>query len=178
MSETESCPACGLSTEGARFCRGCGAALEAPSPFEAPRRDPVAPPSASADLNLRDIAKYQRYIILIILGSILGVGGVAGVTMALGAAAAESVATVFVVVAGVMAVLRVVFVYKLAVAAGISTGWAVIAAVCGIHGLVGLIALLIVNGRATGVLRQAGLRVGLFGVRGEDLRTLGAKGTR
>ncbi len=175
MSEVESCPACGLPTERARFCKGCGAEIGAPSPFEAPRAEPVVKtPGTSSGLNLRDVAKYQRYIILIILGSIVGVGGVAGVTVALGAAAAESVVTAFVVMAGVMAVLRVVFVYKLAVAAGISAGWAVLAAVCGIHGFAGLIALLIVNNRATGLLKQAGLRVGLLGVRAEDLRTLDA----
>lgn len=169
MSESESCPACGLQTDGARFCRGCGSEVKAPSPIETPRTPASAGPQATASSGLYDVARYQRYILLIIVASIMGLAATTFVTGALGPEYAVPILTVMVVV---IALLRMAFVYKLAVAVGISVGWAVFAAICGIHGLAGLIALLVVNSRATKALQQAGLRVGLFGVRSEDLRSL------
>jgi hypothetical protein len=60
-------------------------------------------------------------------------------------------------------------VYKLSRALQMSTGASVAWLVAMLIPLVGLICLLVLNGKATRVLKQAGIRVGLMGTRGVDL---------
>lgn len=70
------------------------------------------------------------------------------------------------------AVTGAVFVFMLCFAI-YSTGTAVVLGILTLVPLVGLIVLLIVNGKATGILRQRGLRVGLMGA---DMRQIPAPG--
>jgi hypothetical protein len=170
----QACSACDESLNGGQFCRACGAAAGELSPFATPREvngPPILSPAAST---LHDVAKYQRFIIWILLGSMIGVGASTIIAALIGPEFLARVAIGISVMSWGLAVLRVILVYRLAVAAQVSVGWAIFAAICGIHSLVGLVALLIVNAKATKLLKQAGLRVGFLGVSTSTLEELSA----
>ncbi|MCA9556169.1 MAG: zinc ribbon domain-containing protein [Myxococcales bacterium] len=171
MNEDASCPACGAPIGQGRFCSGCGVPLAESNPFEAPHSAPSLAPT-SPSTNVKEVAKLQRYIILLIVatGGLFALNTI-GVSV-LDTTTAQLLAFGVLAVGIVLALLRIILVYRMAVAVGISVGWAVVAAVCGFHPFAGLIALLVVNARANSLLKQAGLRVGLFGVSAADLRAL------
>ncbi len=168
----EACSACEEPLGGGRFCPSCGAPASEISPFASPREDGGAPVSPTAGPILHDIAKYQRFIIWILLASTFGVGVPTLIAGFLGAEVLAQVATGVVALAWGLGLVRAVLLYRLAVAAQVSVGWAVFGALCGLHNIAGLIALVVVNAKATKHLKRAGVRVGLLGVSAGDLRKL------
>jgi len=111
--------------------------------------------------DLRAIAGYQKGILLCIL-------------IYLAAVAAQFVLPPEVrllLLIGVLAVgvVATVFVFLLATKV-YSTGAGIVLAILTLVPLVGLIVLLMINGKATGVLKQHGIQVGLLGARISDIK--------
>jgi len=110
--------------------------------------------------DLRSTATYQKGILVCILAYILLVGfqfalpPEARLFLALAAPAVVITATVFVF-------LLATKVY--------STGLGVLLGILTLIPCVGLIVLLIINGKATGVLKKHGIRVGLLGAKLSDI---------
>lgn len=105
--------------------------------------------------NLRKVATYQRGIIFCILGYM--VAAVLSFVVPV-----PAVRIVLSLLAFGISVTGAVFVFMLAiqvynVAAGVVLG------ICTLIPIVGLIILLVINGRATKVLRESGVRVGFLG---------------
>jgi len=66
----------------------------------------------------------------------------------------------------VTGIIQIYFIYKLAAAVRSSAAWVYI--ILAFIPLVGLIALLVINSKATGKLRENGIKVGLMGARMTD----------
>ena len=74
--------------------------------------------------------------------------------------------TVFRLIASAASVAGMVFVFLLATKL-YGTGLGIVLGILTLSPLVGLIILLVVNGKATGVLRKHGIKVGLMGAKGD-----------
>ena len=70
----------------------------------------------------------------------------------------------------VTGLIGVIFIYRLGKV--LRSSLAILYAILGFIPLVGLVGLLILNSKATGALRQRGVRVGLMGANREDLSGL------
>lgn len=128
-----------------------------------PYSPPVSQPVASGDdaTHLRAVARYQKNVLLCILAN------VGNIVLAM----ALPKALMAVVVLGSLAVwvasvVCIVFLAKTVY----NLAFAIFCALCSFVPLLGLVMLVVVNGRATRILRKAGLKVGLLGV---DLVKLG-----
>jgi hypothetical protein len=111
-----------------------------------------APPPAGVDL--RTIAVRQRVLMYCILGYIVVVFGQFAFPPALRFLPG--------LLALVLSVTAAVFVFMLAIAL-YNTGAGIVLGVLTLIPLVGLIVLLVINSKATNVLRQHGIHVGLMG---------------
>ena len=109
------------------------------------------------DAEVLDIAKHQKAIIWLILVSI--------------PAYAASVFIPFIPTL-IVGVISLVFIYKLAAALRESAPWLYV--LLGIIPCISLIALLVINSRATAALKARGIRVGLMGANGDDLKKIGS----
>jgi len=123
-----------------------------------PYQSPQASPSAVGVLSgsredLRSVAKFQKGILVCILIYLAVIGQLAlppDIRPLIGIA---------VLIAGIVGA---VFVFLLAIKV-YGTGLGILLGVLSLVPCVGLIVLLIVNGKATGVLKQNGIKVGLLG---------------
>jgi hypothetical protein len=146
------CPECGeMIVEGAAKCRFCNAIF-----------DPKLKRLGSARLGgkseeLRQIASYQRGVILCILVQILAnVAYFALLKTNPLLAVIPSVVALCAIIAGVVfAILLAIRVY--------STGAGIVMGLLGIIPCVGLVMLLIINQAATKRLTENGIKVGFFG---------------
>jgi hypothetical protein len=112
-----------------------------------------APPPPRNDL--REIAVRQRAIMLCILGYFV-------LMLCQFIPVSDPLRGLLVVAAIAVSITGMVFVIMLSIAV-YNTGAGIALGICTLIPLVGLIILLIVNGRATSVLRQHGIHVGLMG---------------
>ncbi len=110
--------------------------------------------------NLRDIAGKQRAIILCILANI----GVLCSQFMAPPAVRPLIALLFLGVG----ITATIFVFMLALTM-YSTGVGIVLGILTIIPYVGLLPLLIVNGKATGILRHHGIKVGLMGAKMSQL---------
>lgn len=149
-----------------------------PAPFPPgqfpPGQFPAGPPvlqqaldyaQPPAGVDLRTIAVRQRAIMYCILGYIVFI--VAQFVLP------PEIRWVASLAALGMSITAAVFVFMLAIAL-YSTAAGIVLGILTLIPLVGLIVLLIINGKATNVLRQNGIRVGLMGA---DPRQIPAPGT-
>ncbi len=113
--------------------------------------------------DLRSIAIYQKGILVCILIYLIAVAAQFAVPRELR----------LILVIGVLGVViaATVFVFLLSIKV-YSTGVGVLLAILTLIPLIGLIVLLVINGKATGVLRRHGISVGLLGARLSDLDSL------
>lgn len=126
-------------------------------PGQAPTMLPYATPSPVA-INLRQVATAQRGIMLCILAEfIIGILRVAGVT---GGVPIMVIGLTLVYFA--VAIVGAVFLFKLAILL-YNTGVGVVLGILTLVPLLGLIILLVINGKATNLLRQHNIKVGLMG---------------
>jgi len=132
-----------------------------PPPPNLPPQPPM-PPGGPTPLNygrpqrndLKEIAKRQRAIQICILFYILAIFGQFLLP--------QELRWIVGLVALVVIITATVFVFMLALAL-YSTGVGVLLGILTLVPCIGLIALLIVNGKATNVLRDHGIKVGLLG---------------
>lgn len=142
---------------------------QSPPPHAAPPPPPLAAPTPlnyapPARNDLREIAKRQRAIMICILIYIIAVIGQFILPP-------ELRIIVSIAILAVM-VTATVFVFMLAIAL-YSTGVGIVLGILTMVPLVGLIVLLIVNGKATNVLREHGIQVGLMGARLDQIPEAG-----
>ncbi|MDB5297180.1 MAG: hypothetical protein JWO31_3163 [Phycisphaerales bacterium] len=113
-----------------------------------------ATPSAAPRADLRTIAQRQRALMFCILGYLALV--VARFVLP------PSLSILLALAAFAVSITAAVFVFMLALSL-YSTGVGVLLGILTLIPLVGLIVLLVINSKATGLLRQHGLKVGLLG---------------
>ncbi len=122
-------------------------------------------------VDVQGVAKNQKIVIWIILVRLLLIVGGVAVAMMLGGGGQGSQASLGAMVLAmrlvqlVTFVLSIVFIVLLMTAMRTQVLWRVLAAIGLIIPLVGLIILLVVNGKATALLRANGYTVGLMGAR-------------
>lgn len=131
------------------------------NPFQAPQTEArVLGVRHGSREELRRVASYQKGVLVCILIQILAVIGQIAAPpdlaffIALGSLAVGLASTVFVF-------LLAMNVY--------STGLGIVLGCCALVPCVGLLVLLFVNGKATSILKQNGIRVGLLGARLTDV---------
>ena len=137
---------------------------QAPSPVAIPAPVPAPPPIQQLTYatppvgrtDLRTIAIRQRVIICCVLAYIVAV-----VMQIVIPPPFNALASLLVLAAGITGA---VFVFMLAIAL-YNTGAGVVLGILTLIPLIGLIVLLIINGKATTVLREHGLQVGLMGAK-------------
>ena len=117
-------------------------------------------PMLSRD-DLRSVATYQKGILLCILAYLL--------LVVLQFALPPDVRFFLLLAAAALTITATVFVFLLATKV-YSTGLGILLAILTLIPCIGLIVLLIINGKATAVLKAQGIRVGLLGANMSDLR--------
>jgi hypothetical protein len=133
-----------------------------------PYQPPQSPPhgSGGADIEfVRKVARYQRGILLCILTQLLAIGLQVALTVGLEPERLAELQLLFLALQLLLVfvgIASMVFVFMLAATvyntvAGVALG------ILAVIPCVGLIVLLVVNGKATAILRQNGIRVGLLG---------------
>ena len=127
------------------------------NPYESPRVEaPVVGVLSGSREDLRAVAKYQKGILVCILIYLIAVFGQFALPVELR----------FILALGVVlvAIAGAVFVFLLAIkvyGAGLGTLFGILSLVP----LLGLLVLLIINGKATTILRQNGIKVGFMGAK-------------
>ncbi len=127
------------------------------NPFQSPQSNDTAVGVLSGSMeDLRAVAFYQRGVIFCILGYFV----------AIAAQFALPAELVFLLGLGVLAVVLAgaVFVFLLAIKV-YGVGLGILFGILTLIPLIGLVVLLIINGKATKVLRQNGIKVGLLGAK-------------
>lgn len=129
------------------------------NPFQSPRTDARAVGVRTGSMReLYNVARYQRAVLLCLLVQILG--GVASVLIA--PSVTPPIALLLNLGLLLIGLASTVFVFLLAT----NVYSTAVGVVCGLLALIpciGLITLLIINSKATGILRQNGIRVGFLG---------------
>jgi hypothetical protein len=110
--------------------------------------------------DLRSIATYQKVIVLCILVYLIAV--IARFVLPTG------LGLILMFAVGGVGIVATVFVFLLATKI-YTTGVGILLGVLTLIPIVGLIVLLIVNGKATAILKSNGIKVGLLGARMSDL---------
>jgi|GEM_PF-5491044 len=109
--------------------------------------------------DLKQIAKFQRFLILAVAAQIL-----------------LSIAAKFVPILGILVLIAGIFalicMIKLSIALKHETGITVIYAICAFIPIVSLVALYLISKKASDVLTAAGHKVGLFGMSQADIDNL------
>jgi len=125
------------------------------NPYESPRADMqvIGVLSGNRD-DLRSVAKYQKGILICILIYLIAIISQFAVP-----AEIQLIVRLGIVIVGLAAT---VFVFLLSIKV-YGTGVGVLLGILTLIPLIGLIVLLVVNGKATGILRQNGIKVGLLG---------------
>jgi hypothetical protein len=142
------------------------------NPYQAPAADlqPVVGVLSGKREDVRAVAVYQKGVLVSILVCFLAMGGQGIMTAALAPPQYSPAALLFTVLYFVGAFAGLVFVFLLATRVyGIILG--LLLGILTFLPCVGLVVLLVVNGKATSVLRQNGFRVGLLGARLADFDT-------
>lgn len=125
------------------------------NPYQSPLTEPRAVGIRSGNpADLRNVARYQKGVLVCILVYILLIVSQFFVP--------ESLRPLLAFVALGVVVAGTVFVFMLAIAMH-SVGVGILLGLLTLLPCIGLITLLVVNGQATNVLRQNGIRVGLLG---------------
>ncbi|MCL4195006.1 MAG: hypothetical protein KJZ87_24915 [Thermoguttaceae bacterium] len=125
------------------------------NPYQSPLTEPRAVGIRSGNpADLRNVARYQKGVLVCILVYILLI-----VSQFL---IPESLRPLLMIGAGAVGIAGTVFVFMLAIAMH-SVGVGILLGLLTLLPCIGLITLLVVNGQATNVLRQNGIRVGLLG---------------
>ena len=137
------------------------------NPYQSPSGQAHAESGAAvADLeHLRKVARYQRGVLLCILTQLLTVGVQVGLTVGLEPETQPPLQALFLILnllSIIVALLSMVFVFLLSAevyntVAGVALG------ILALIPCVGLVVLLVVNGKATAILRENGIKVGLLG---------------
>jgi hypothetical protein len=129
------------------------------NPFQSPRTDARAVGVRTGSMReLYNVARYQRAVLLCLLVQILG--GVASVLIA--PSVTPPIALLLNLGLLLIGLASTVFVFLLAT----NVYSTAVGVVCGLLALIpciGLITLLIINSKATNILRQNGIRVGFLG---------------
>ena len=103
------------------------------------------------------IAKNQKYVLIFLLFRIISylliMGGMTG----------DVLGQLFSLLVLVFSILTVIFFVKLMIALRIATVWVVVRAVLSFLPIIGLVVLLVVNSKATKVLKSTGIEIGLLG---------------
>ena len=125
-------------------------------------------------INLVKLARAQRLLLRFVLGAI---GIYAGIPFMLGVLgsyipAPGAIIAVMGVALLALGIASIVQTVRLEVAAGGNIVVAVLVGILMLVPLLGLILVAIVNGRATGILRKHGARVGFLGVTKDEMRKL------
>ncbi len=133
------------------------------NPFQTPRSSPpvVGVLSGTRD-DLRSVATFQKGIIVCIMIYLVVVFGQFTIP--------PEMRPVIVPAVFAVGIVGAVFVFLLAIKV-YGTGLGILLGILSLVPCIGLIVLLIVNGKATGVLKQNGIRVGLLGA---NLSTISA----
>ena len=125
------------------------------NPYQSPQTSSAAVGvlSGSRD-DLRSVARFQKGILVCILIYLIAVIGQFALPVEI-----RPIIGIGVLLAGIGSA---VFVFMLAMKV-YGTGLGIVLGILSLVPLIGLIVLLIVNGKATGVLKQNGIKVGLLG---------------
>ena len=125
------------------------------NPYQSPSaHSPVVGVKSGSREDLRSVAKYQKGILVCILIYLISVIGQFAIP-----AEARAIIGLGILVVGLVGT---VFVFLLAIKV-YSTGVGVLLGILTLVPCIGLFVLLVVNGKATGVLKQNGIKVGLLG---------------
>jgi hypothetical protein len=154
-TKRKACPMCGeMIVASAAKCRFCGETLDLElrqrGKSRSGRRGKITPDE------LKAVAKFQKAILLCILGEMLFFGLQIGAPQQLRP----------IISLGFLA--ATVFVFLLAMKI-YSTGMGIFLGILTLIPCIGLLVLLMVNGKATGVLKDNGISVGLLGAKLSDL---------
>ncbi len=135
------------------------------NPYQSPLADlrPVVGVLSGQQRDLRAVAIYQKGILICILVYLLTIlGQVVALAAAPPPASSSLMSSVAAIVSLVAGLGGMIFVFLLSTKVfGIILG--ILLGILTVVPCVGLLVLLIINGKATGVLRQNGYRVGLMG---------------
>ncbi len=158
-AQKKPCPMCGeMIQASAAKCRFCGEILDADLRQREKGRTRGLQNGSRDDL--RAVATFQKGIIVCILVYLVAVGAQFGIPPQL-----RPILGLGLLVLGVVST---VFVFRLAMRI-YSTGVGVLLGILTLVPCVGLIVLLIVNSKATGVLKENGIKVGLLGANLSDI---------
>ncbi|MBP5586974.1 MAG: hypothetical protein J6Y92_11555 [Lentisphaeria bacterium] len=102
------------------------------------------------------IAKNQKYVLIFLLFRIISYLLMCGM-------AGNVLEQLFRLLALMFSILTVIFFVKLMIALKTAAVWVVIRAVLSFIPIIGLVVLLVVNSKATKVLKSAGIEIGLLG---------------
>ena len=129
------------------------------NPFQSPRTDARAIGVRTGTLQeLYNVARYQRAVLMCLLVQILG--GIASVLII--PAVSPPVALILNLGLLLVGLASTVFVFLLATNV-YSTGVGIVCGLLALIPCIGLITLLVINSKATSILRQNGIRVGFLG---------------
>lgn len=157
--ERKPCPLCGeMIVASAAKCRFCGEVFD--SSLDRPRKSKSGKTGSWSKGELRNIAGFQKALLLCILGQIL--------TFVLQTALPPQIRPLGAVAYLIVCVVAVVFVFRLAMRL-YSTATGVICGILTLIPCIGLLVLLVVNGKATRVLQDHGIKVGFLGAKSSDI---------
>ena len=157
-AKRKACPMCGeMIVASAAKCRFCGETLDPDLRKRGKSRSGGRSSKGSDDL--KTVAKYQKGVLLCILAEML--------FFVLQMAAPQQLRPIISVGFLVASLVATVFVFLLAMKI-YSTGVGVLWGILSLIPCVGLLVLLVVNGKATGVLKENGISVGLLGAKMSD----------
>ncbi len=157
--ERKPCPLCGeMIVASAAKCRFCGEVFD--SSLDRPGKSRSGKTGSWSKDELRNIAGFQKAVLFCILGQMA--------TFLLQTAIPQQIRPLGAVAYLIVSIVAVVFVFRLAMRL-YSTATGVICGILTLIPCIGLIVLLMVNGKATRVLQDHGIKVGLLGAKSSDI---------